>query len=41
MHNQIGANQLARDFEKFLKANPDISGRIGEVAQERGVKRVA
>lgn len=29
------------DFEKFLKANPDISGRIDEVAQERGVKRVA
>jgi monovalent cation:H+ antiporter, CPA1 family len=31
----------SRDFEKFLKANPDISERIDEVAQERGVKRVA
>ena len=27
----------SRDFEKFLKANPDISGRIDEVAKERGV----
>ena len=29
------------DFRKFLKANPHISERIDQVAQERGVKRVA